>query len=126
VTPLRLARRRSGIWRAGMFRAGADYQLTCSMQCSLSWEVDPVSTPEPGELGCDAGGFIGAHRCGILRQDLQEPQTVELNCWARHQRSSGYWVDASLVTAPEPGSLALLASAFGAWGLTRRRRTRSE
>jgi hypothetical protein len=35
---------------------------------------------------------------------------------------SGFWTNASLVTAPEPGSLALLASAFGIWGLTGRRR----
>jgi hypothetical protein len=35
---------------------------------------------------------------------------------------SGYWANASFVTAPEPGSLALLASAFGVWGLTGRRR----
>jgi hypothetical protein len=35
---------------------------------------------------------------------------------------SGYWTDVSLVTAPEPGSLALLASAFGVWGVTGRRR----
>jgi hypothetical protein len=37
---------------------------------------------------------------------------------------TGYWVDASLVTAPEPGGLALLASAFGVWGLTSWRCTR--
>lgn len=35
---------------------------------------------------------------------------------------NGYWTAVSLVTAPEPGSLALLASAFGVWGFTRRRR----
>jgi hypothetical protein len=35
---------------------------------------------------------------------------------------NGFWTDVSLVTAPEPGSLALLASAFGVWGLARRRR----
>jgi hypothetical protein len=34
---------------------------------------------------------------------------------------NGFW---TLVTAPEPGSLALLASAFGVWGLTGRRRVR--
>jgi hypothetical protein len=41
---------------------------------------------------------------------------------------SGYWANvssvSSLVPAPEPGSLALLASAFGVWGLTGRRRMR--
>ena len=37
---------------------------------------------------------------------------------------NGYWTDASLVTAPEPGSLALLASAFGVWGLSGRGRVR--
>jgi hypothetical protein len=36
---------------------------------------------------------------------------------------AGSWVS-SLVTAPEPGSLALLASAFGVWGLIRQRCTR--
>jgi hypothetical protein len=35
---------------------------------------------------------------------------------------SGFWTDVPLVTAPEPGSLALLASAFGVWGVTGRRR----
>ena len=35
---------------------------------------------------------------------------------------SGSWVNASLLSAPEPGSLALLASAFGLWGLTGRRK----
>jgi hypothetical protein len=35
---------------------------------------------------------------------------------------SGYWVNASLLSAPEPGSLALLASAFGLWGLIGRRK----
>jgi hypothetical protein len=35
---------------------------------------------------------------------------------------SGYWVNTSVLTAPEPGSLALLASAFGVCGFTRRRR----
>ena len=34
---------------------------------------------------------------------------------------NGFW---TLVTAPEPGSLALLASAFGVWGFTGRRRVR--
>jgi hypothetical protein len=34
---------------------------------------------------------------------------------------SGEWVDASLVAAPEPGSFALLAGAFGVWGLIGRR-----
>jgi hypothetical protein len=37
---------------------------------------------------------------------------------------NGYWTDVPLVTAPEPGSLALLASAFGVWGLIGRRCTR--
>ena len=37
-------------------------------------------------------------------------------------RVTGYWTDVPLVAAPEPGSLALMASAFGVWGLTRRRR----
>jgi hypothetical protein len=32
---------------------------------------------------------------------------------------NGFW---TLVTAPEPGTLALLASAFGVWGVTGRRR----
>jgi hypothetical protein len=35
---------------------------------------------------------------------------------------NGFWTDVSLVTAPEPGSLALLASAFGVWGVIGRRR----
>ncbi len=35
---------------------------------------------------------------------------------------TGYWVNASLLTASEPGGLALLASAFGVRGLVRRRR----
>jgi hypothetical protein len=39
-------------------------------------------------------------------------------------RISGEWVDASLVTAPEPGSLALLAGAFGVWRLIGLRCTR--
>jgi hypothetical protein len=38
---------------------------------------------------------------------------------------SGYWVNDALVTAPEPGTLALLASAFGAWGLAGRRTNRN-
>jgi hypothetical protein len=38
---------------------------------------------------------------------------------------SGYWVNDALVTAPEPGTLALLASAFGVWGLAGRRTNRS-
>jgi predicted outer membrane lipoprotein len=36
---------------------------------------------------------------------------------------SGSWTNVSLVPAPEPGSLALLASAFGVWGLIGRRCT---
>jgi hypothetical protein len=40
-------------------------------------------------------------------------------CEASTCRINGFW---TLVTAPEPSSLALLASAFGVWGVTGRRR----
>jgi hypothetical protein len=43
-------------------------------------------------------------------------------CTAGQCRISGYWVNDALVTAPEPRSVALLASAFGLWGLTGRRK----
>lgn len=45
-------------------------------------------------------------------------------CNASQCRITGYWVNDMLLTAPEPGSFSLLASAFGVWGLTGRRRVR--
>jgi hypothetical protein len=44
--------------------------------------------------------------------------------YASQCQISGFWVNDALVTAPEPGSLALLAGAFGVWRLIGLRCTR--
>jgi hypothetical protein len=46
--------------------------------------------------------------------------------YASQCQISGFWVNDALVTAPEPGALALLASAFGVWGLAGRHANRNE
>jgi hypothetical protein len=55
-------------------------------------------------------------RFGLTGGDVGSDNELA-GCEASTCRINGYWV-----IAPEPGSLALLASAFGVWGVTRRRR----
>jgi hypothetical protein len=89
----------------GLAWSESDGVLT-SLGLSFSTEQDTLD-----RFGLE-GGFVGT-------DDRLVGCTFAGSC-----EITGYWVDASLVTAPEPGGLALLASAFGVWGLNSRRCTR--
>jgi hypothetical protein len=84
-----------------------------------------------GEVGVGVGGTFGLTGGLIGTDDTYFGAFgpgLAINpfsgCSAGVCNVTGSWVNASLLTAPEPGSLALLAGAFGVWGLIGRRCTR--
>lgn len=89
----------------------AEYRLSWSEAGGMLTSVNISISTEQDSL--EKLGLTG----GFMSSDFELAGCAFSTC-----QVSGYWMNASLLTAPEPGSLALLASAFGMWGLIRRRR----
>lgn len=100
-----------GTGRGGLFGTIVDYDISWSevagvlnsVAVTIDTEVDSIQHLRL------TGGQVGS--------DFRIAGCIFTTC-----EISGFWINASLVTASEPGSLALLASAFGMLGLIRRRR----
>jgi hypothetical protein len=78
-------------------------------------EYDISWTEVAGQLTAVGIGFFTIHddlsRFGLTGGEVASDGTLA-GCGASTCQISGYWVN-----TPEPGSLALLASAFGVWGV---------
>ena len=87
---------------------------------ALSLYVNAFNDALGSGIGRDAFGLNGGE---IASDNIYLGATGAFaGCSGPPCQISGYWVNASLLSAPEPGSLALLASAFGLWGLIGRRK----
>ena len=93
----------------------------------LSWsetggQLDAVSVDVNGFHDTIGDGYVPGGGFGLSGGLVASDNSI-VGCVQSQCTVPGYWTDTPLVTAaPEPGDLALLASAFGVWGLTGRRR----
>ena len=88
------------------------------------WVVDyAIAWTEVAGVLTSVGVSLDTIQDGLIRFGLTGGRVASdfnlAGCGFAMCQLNGFW---TLVTAPEPGTLALLASAFGVWGVTGRRR----
>jgi hypothetical protein len=98
----------------------------CQFDLSWSEHAGQLDAPRLNVYGIE-DSFLGRLGDATVASDYIYRSGNFAGCdYASQCQIFGFWVNDALVTAPEPGALALLASAFGVWGLAGRHANRNE
>jgi hypothetical protein len=109
------------------------FRQVCQFNISWSEVAGQLISPLYVNAYNDTFGGLGpAHTFGLTGIEVASDNVYRgaggmfAGCSLFQCHISGFWVNDALVTAPEPGALALLASAFGVWALAVRHANRNE